>query len=63
MRYGKRASANPWGAVGLEWTTASPPPTFNFDTPPTVDWEAYEYTKGMPPAAAEGDRAQEAGHV
>ncbi|MCP4205018.1 MAG: cytochrome c oxidase subunit I [bacterium] len=45
MRYGKRASANPWGAVGLEWETHSPPPTFNFDEPPTVDHEAYEYTK------------------
>ena len=31
MRYGKDASANPWGAVGLEWETRSPPPTENFD--------------------------------
>jgi cytochrome c oxidase subunit 1 len=45
MRYGKRASDNPWGAVGLEWETPSPPPTFNFDEPPTVDHEAYEYTR------------------
>ncbi len=45
MRYGKRASASPWGAVGLEWETHSPPPTFNFDEPPVVDHEAYEYTK------------------
>ncbi|MDH3255122.1 MAG: cytochrome c oxidase subunit I [Acidobacteriota bacterium] len=44
MRYGKRAGANPWGAVGLEWETPSPPPTFNFDETPTVDHEAYEYT-------------------
>ena len=45
MRYGERASANPWGAVGLEWETTSPPPTFNFDETPTVDYEAYDYTR------------------
>ncbi len=28
---GATAPANPWGAKGLEWTTTSPPPTFNFD--------------------------------
>ena len=31
LRYGKRASANPWQATGLEWTTPSPPPRDNFD--------------------------------
>ena len=36
MRYGKDASANPWGAVGLEWETSSPPPVENFDKPPIV---------------------------
>ena len=46
MRYGKKAGANPWGAVGLEWETSSPPPTFNFDTPPAVDHEAYDYVRG-----------------
>jgi len=43
MRYGKVAEANPWGASGLEWTTPSPPPTFNFERTPVVDWEAYDY--------------------
>ena len=43
MRYGKKASANPWGAVGLEWETSSPPHTHNFDTTPVVDHEAYDY--------------------
>jgi cytochrome c oxidase subunit I len=40
---GKRAPVNPWGAVGLEWTTSSPPPTHNFHETPTVQWEAYDY--------------------
>ena len=43
LRYGKQADENPWGAVGLEWETASPPPTLNFDETPVVDYEAYEY--------------------
>ncbi len=43
MRYGERASDNPWGAYGLEWETSSPPPTFNFDEPPVVTTEAYDY--------------------
>jgi cytochrome c oxidase subunit 1 len=43
MRYGKPAPDNPWNAAGLEWKTSSPPPTFNFDQPPVVDFEAYNY--------------------
>jgi cytochrome c oxidase subunit 1 len=43
LKYGKRATANPWGAKGLEWTTPSPPPTENFDKMPVVREEAYAY--------------------
>ncbi len=43
LRYGPIAEANPWHAAGLEWKTASPPPTFNFDETPVVTWEAYNY--------------------
>ena len=43
MRYGRVASANPWGAKGLEWQAASPPLTENFETQPVVHEEAYEY--------------------
>jgi len=43
MRYGKIADENPWGAAGLEWKTASPPPTANFEEIPEVTWEAYNY--------------------
>ena len=42
--YGPKAPANPWGAKGLEWETSSPPPTFNFDTPPVMNEEAYNYS-------------------
>jgi cytochrome c oxidase subunit 1 len=43
MRYGPRASANPWSAKGLEWETPSPPPTENFAQTPVVTEEAYAY--------------------
>ncbi len=45
--YGKRAPPNPWDAKGLEWTTSSPPPAHNFDTPPVVDFEPYDYPVKM----------------
>jgi cytochrome c oxidase subunit I len=40
---GARAPANPWNAKGLEWTTASPPPTHNFGDEPIVIEEPYDY--------------------
>ncbi len=43
MRYGRVAAANPWRLPGLEWRTASPPPTENFEVTPVVTWEAYEF--------------------
>jgi cytochrome c oxidase subunit 1 len=43
LRYGRIAGSNPWGAVGLEWTTTSPPPTENFAVTPIVTWDAYQY--------------------
>jgi cytochrome c oxidase subunit 1 len=33
---GKPAGDNPWDAWTLEWSTASPPPLYNFDQPPVV---------------------------
>jgi cytochrome c oxidase subunit 1 len=41
--WGKRASANPWGAAGLEWTVPSPPPRENFEEIPVVNFEPYDY--------------------
>lgn len=40
---GKKAPANPWGAVGVEWLADSPPNPHNFHETPIVTWEAYEY--------------------
>ena len=41
--FGRPAGANPWGATGLEWKAASPPPAHNFAETPTVTTEAYAY--------------------
>jgi cytochrome c oxidase subunit 1 len=41
--HGERAPANPWGATGLEWRTASPPPTVNFVEIPVVTEGPYAY--------------------
>jgi cytochrome c oxidase subunit 1 len=48
--WGARASGNPWQATGLEWQTASPPPTENFAETPVVTAEAYDYP---PPAVVQ----------
>ena len=47
-RNGKKAEANPYKALTLEWQVSSPPPIFNFDTIPTVVGGPYEY--GVPGA-------------
>jgi len=43
LRWGKDAGRNPWRATGLEWQTASPPPTENFAEIPIVTEEPYAY--------------------
>jgi cytochrome c oxidase subunit 1 len=47
LRYGTVVGANPWGATGLEWRTASPPPLHNFDETPVVTTDAYDYSTVM----------------
>jgi cytochrome c oxidase subunit 1 len=45
MKYGKKASDNPWEATTLEWTTATPPPHDNFGGhTPVVYNGPYEYS-------------------
>jgi cytochrome c oxidase subunit 1 len=54
-KYGKVAGPNPWGATGLEWTTASPPPKDNFERTPIVTVGPYDYDSQA--AAAELEAA------
>jgi cytochrome c oxidase subunit 1 len=44
LKRGEVAGPNPWGASGLEWGIASPPPTENFAVTPRVTSEPYEFT-------------------
>jgi len=55
LKYGRIAGDNPWHAVGLEWTTPSPPPTHNFAETPIVTWEAYDYPRSNPDEVASLD--------
>ena len=41
--FGPPAGRNPWGATGLEWQTASPPPKENFEETPVIVREPYQY--------------------
>lgn len=52
LAYGKEAGPNPWRATGLEWQTASPPPTENFDVTPEVTEPPYQYSAEAPHVAA-----------
>jgi cytochrome c oxidase subunit 1 len=46
LRFGRKVRGNHWHAAGLEWEVASTPPTtHNFDAPPVVTTEAYDYGK------------------
>jgi cytochrome c oxidase subunit 1 len=46
LKFGRRASANPWDATTLEWSATSSPPLAhgNFATVPHVYRDAYEYS-------------------
>jgi len=45
LKWGARASANPWSATTLEWTVPSPPPVDNFGgAHPVVNHGPYEYS-------------------
>jgi len=56
MRYGPIVGPNPWNATGLEWKTASPPITENFEETPVVTEEAYDYVH-MPPMPSPAELA------
>ncbi|MDM3846421.1 MAG: cbb3-type cytochrome c oxidase subunit I [Aphanizomenon gracile PMC638.10] len=50
---GEKAPANPWRAIGLEWTISSPPPVENFEEIPIVTCEPYGYGKSELMASSE----------
>ena len=45
--FGKKATANPWSATGLEWASPSPPTVHNFEAMPVVVCGPYEYALGV----------------
>ena len=53
LKWGRDAGKNPWPAMGMEWTVASPPPKHNFDAVPVVEQEAYAYHIMWPQGASE----------
>ncbi len=50
---GKKAGSNPWRALGLEWTTTSPPPVENFAEIPVVTGPPYAYGQTESPPLSE----------
>ncbi|MCC6671365.1 MAG: cbb3-type cytochrome c oxidase subunit I [Planctomycetes bacterium] len=40
----RKARRNEWGGVTLEWDSPSPPPLENFERPPVVTREVYDYS-------------------
>jgi cytochrome c oxidase subunit I len=42
LKKGRIAPANPWGGTTLEWACSSPPPYYNFHTPPPVNQGPYD---------------------
>jgi cytochrome c oxidase subunit 1 len=48
LHAGRKAGANPFDARGLEWQADSPPPTHNFDGPPRLPQQVYDYDPNAP---------------
>jgi cytochrome c oxidase subunit 1 len=49
LKTGAKAPANPWGSLGLEWRTPSPPPLENFEVMPDMkEYGLYDYGKVYP---------------
>ncbi|MGA0868070.1 MAG: cytochrome c oxidase subunit I [Planctomycetota bacterium] len=43
---GRKAAANEWGGVTLDWESPTPPNLYNFDDEPVVTGELYDYGQG-----------------
>ena len=46
----EKAPANPWDSLGLEWQTATPVPSHNFDRIPVITTDPYGYGETPTPA-------------
>ena len=57
--FGRKAGDNPWNALSLEWTTASPPAIENWETLPVVTHGPYEYGFSERDISAESGTAAE----
>jgi len=52
----KKSPANPWDSLGLEWQTATPIPSYNFERIPVIMTDPYHYSEaGAPKLADFGD--------
>ena len=51
LRNGKIAPKNPWGSLGLEWQTSSPPDPHNFPSTPEITHGPYDYDTVIPEKA------------
>jgi cytochrome c oxidase subunit 1 len=47
------APANPWDSLGLEWQTATPVPSYNFERIPVIMTDPYHYGEVGAPALAD----------
>jgi cytochrome c oxidase subunit 1 len=56
LLFGKRAGANPWNALTLEWTVSSPPPKHNFLEQPIPAIDPYGYGTAAGTAYLLGER-------
>jgi len=45
--WGEPVGENPWNGATLEWTTATPPATENFEEDPVVTHGPYDFVKGV----------------
>ncbi len=53
---GKKAPANPWGGLSMEWTdAASPPITHNFHHEPVCNHGPYDFDDVVPPQTKPGE--------